>query len=208
MWWFFFYAIIILISFLISNHDEKCRFSSTEWREEQKRKATMANKQMEWRKWRDRLVILERKAAMFDDKHLPINIDMALSFLREEGFEAEPIDNAALSFKYQGDKYVLWITPEGDRIQLFIVYSSDDSLQELLEAAMQTMANIQCCKIVIMKDCSMVFTVDTFVDWTIFTACFNTYLGILEEAQRYLYNCLTRGQSEDESSWRRRSGSE
>jgi len=62
---------------MISNYDEKYRFSSMEWREEQKRKAAMAN-----------------------DDYLPINIDTALSFLHKEGFVAEPIDNEALFFKY------------------------------------------------------------------------------------------------------------
>ena len=158
---------------MISNYDEKYRFSSMEWREEQKRKAAMAN-----------------------DDYLPINIDTALSFLHKEGFVAEPIDNEALFFKYQGENYVIRISPD-NYIQLSKGFSLDDGSPELLKAAMQTMTDIRCCKIVIMKDC-MIFTVETFVTWTIFTTCFNTYLEILEEAQRYLYDCFTRTRSEDE----------
>lgn len=159
---------------MISNYNEKCRFSSMEWREEQKRKAAMA-----------------------DDDYFPINIDIALSFLHKEGFVAEPIDNEALFFKYQGENYVIRISPD-NYIQLSKGFSLDNGSPELLEAAMQTMTDIRCCKILIRQDC-MIFTVETFVTtWTNFTTYFHTYLEVLEEAQRYLYDCFTRAWSEDE----------
>ena len=171
MWWVLIFGCVGAI---ISRWLEQGEFSSTAWREEQKCKAAMSN-----------------------DEYLPININTALSFLHKEGFVAEPIDNEALFFKYQGESHVIRISPD-NYIQLSKGFSLDDSSRELLEAVMQTMADIRCCKILIRQDC-VIFTIETFVNsWTNFTTYFYTYMEVLEEAQRCLYDCFTRIRSEDE----------
>lgn len=170
--WGFIGAWIGIIICRLFNTEEK--FSSAAWREEQKRKATTAN-----------------------DEELPINIVTASAFLHKEGFVPQQLDSDVIGFKYQDDNYVICISPD-NYIQLSKGFSLDDVPQKLMESAMQTMADMRCCKIVIRQD-TIVFTVETYVGtWTNFTTYFHVYMAIIEETHRRLYDCYSRAQSEDE----------
>lgn len=167
--WSVFVCVVIgaIIHYWISPEE----FSSETWREEHKRKVA-------------------------NDVDLPISIVTVLAFLHKEGFVPQRLDSDVIGFKYQGDNYMIRISPD-NYIQLGKGFRLDDVPQKLMEAAMQTMAYMRCCKIVVGQD-TIVFAVETYVViWSDFTAYFHTYLGIIEETHRRLYDCYSRMQSED-----------
>ena len=164
--------ICITICFIINQWISPEEFSSETWREENKRKVA-------------------------NDDDLPISIVTVLAFLHKEGFVPQRLDSDVIGFKYQGDNYVIRISPD-NYIQLGKGFCLDDVPRELMEAAMQTMADMRCCKIVVRQN-AIVFVIETYIaTWTDFIAYFHTYLEIIEETHRRLYDCYSRMQSEDE----------
>ncbi len=156
--------VSLLVGYIISNQKEEKTLSET-WREEHKNNAE------------NRFMVLPSGGHF--QKEL-------CEFLEHSGYLAQPIEENAVAFLRENEKYLIRYFPEEGYIQLLKAYEWTDSEREEIacNAAATAMQYIRCCKVIVDGD-TLLFSIDTYIRTLLdFTTFISTYLEIMDAAEQ------------------------